>query len=918
MKRFKEYSLVLGSLIVIISVLFREVIDGSKILFSGDAFSAQAIKKSISSLSEFPDWYPYIFSGLPTVGSFLSIQQLYFPHHIVSFLHENLSLPWIWNFLFHYIFGGIGMYLLLKFLKQNILSAIFGALLFTTLPYMVAYLVHGHGSQVMTAVYIPWVLLFLFKIYKQPNLINFSLLALLIGLQLLRGHIQIAYYTWMMVGLYILIQAFISYKKNKSYKELIKSKLFVLSSIVMGLLTSLSLYLPTLEFTSLSSRGGTGIGIEKATEWSLSLRESLTFILPYIHGFGGFSYLFNENHGMRFTDFPNYLGLVVIILAIIGLLKSKIDFRYKLFFALSIIFSFLLALGENFITFYELFYNYLPFFNKFRVPIYFLIITQFSIIVLAACGLTKFVDLLKKNYKLASILISIILIIFLFLKPTSSEEIKRQYIPSSTEYFEYKLNELDNMLLNSPDSKNLLAIQKKIKRKTQDLDISVTRFLDHPIFIYKLYTQSSNKKLHDFNIILDKTVISNKDRIILTNLLNEINIILSNELRNSYEVEFSKEVKFNDNLILYNQAINRDYLIIIFFLFAILIFSIATPKLNGFFKNEYLICFIIIYCLFTNYRVNRDIINPTYHATHKAIIQDSNHLSDFFQEDGIVDYLKEHSKGYRVLDLRMGNGNKLAAFNIETITGYHAVKLSSYNMLYMNQFDFLEDLDWLNESLFARIQNQKGGRMLMERFFDLFEMSNVKYIVLNSTLHNNPNLQQVYIDAQSRSYIYELKNHQERVYFVNNQSVKYDANPEKDWNLRDNIYVERTTNHINNFIDNSENGKGNVTIIDKAPGFIEFQTECDSEQFLFISELDYPGWKLYNKNNPNDIHKLYKVNKSFMGFIAPSGSHSFILKFQSNSSKTGLIISYISYLILLILLILGVYFKQKKNINESL
>ena len=70
----------------------------------------------------------------------------------------------------------------------------------------------------------------------------------------------------------------------------------------------------------------------------------------------------------------------------------------------------------------------------------------------------------------------------------------------------------------------------------------------------------------------------------------------------------------------------------------------------------------------------------------------------------------------------MGNGNKLVAFNIETIAGYHAVKLSSYNKLYMNQFDFLEDLDWLNESLFARIQNQKDG-MLMERFFDLFEMS---------------------------------------------------------------------------------------------------------------------------------------------------------------------------------------------------
>ena len=60
-----------------------------------------------------------------------------------------------------------------------------------------------------------------------------------------------------------------------------------------------------------------------------------------------------------------------------------------------------------------------------------MIITQFSLLVLAACGLTKFVDLLKKHYKVSSILISIILITFLFLKPTSSEKIKEQYFDSS-------------------------------------------------------------------------------------------------------------------------------------------------------------------------------------------------------------------------------------------------------------------------------------------------------------------------------------------------------------------------------------------------------------------------------------------------------------------------------------------------------
>ena len=121
----------------------------------------------------------------------------------IMFLHQ-LGMPWIWNFIIHYIFGGFGMYLLLRYLKQNKYSSFFGSSLFMISPYMVAYFVHGHGSQMMTSAYIPWIILYLFKIFKETNLINFSLLAILIGLQLQRGHIQIAYYTWMMMGLYVL------------------------------------------------------------------------------------------------------------------------------------------------------------------------------------------------------------------------------------------------------------------------------------------------------------------------------------------------------------------------------------------------------------------------------------------------------------------------------------------------------------------------------------------------------------------------------------------------------------------------------------------------------------------------------------------------------------------------------------------
>ena len=39
--------------------------------------------------------------------------------------------------------------------------SLFGSLLFTFMPYMITMTAYGHGSQMMTASYIPWIILFL-------------------------------------------------------------------------------------------------------------------------------------------------------------------------------------------------------------------------------------------------------------------------------------------------------------------------------------------------------------------------------------------------------------------------------------------------------------------------------------------------------------------------------------------------------------------------------------------------------------------------------------------------------------------------------------------------------------------------------------------------------------------------------------
>ncbi|SVE47059.1 uncharacterized protein METZ01_LOCUS499913, partial [marine metagenome] len=77
-----------------------------------------------------------------------------------------------------------------------------------------------------------------------------------------------------------------------------------------------------------------------------------------------------------------------------------------------------LSFGKNFFI-YEIFYNYFPYFNKFRVPVMFLILTQFSVSILAGLGLDIISNLITRDKndtlfkKVTGVFISIITLFFI-------------------------------------------------------------------------------------------------------------------------------------------------------------------------------------------------------------------------------------------------------------------------------------------------------------------------------------------------------------------------------------------------------------------------------------------------------------------------------------------------------------------------
>ena len=381
------------SIIFVMGFLFQKPLTGEYVFGGPDSLSPSAIKQGIEMekdrYGEYPLWLPWVFSGLPSVHSFQNISEFYFPNFMVD-VFKIMGLPTFWNYVFHFVLAGLGMFLLIKQIGLTNLCSFYGAISFVLMPYLITMVVHGHGSQMMTACWIPWVIWAIWKIYSTPSILGVGILGLVVGFQLQRAHVQIAYYTWMAAGLLICI---LLYNSFKNYKFKFKSFFYAFLGLFLGLCMSFSIYLPALNYAPHSIRGssaGGGASFEYATAWSFSFGEMATFLIPSYYGFGGVTYWGN----MPFTDYPNYMGVIVITLALIGSCfhKSKIKW-YFLFTSFAALF---LSFGKNFFM-YELFYNYFPYFNKFRVPVMFLILVQFSVSILAAMGLDYIIKFLNKK-----------------------------------------------------------------------------------------------------------------------------------------------------------------------------------------------------------------------------------------------------------------------------------------------------------------------------------------------------------------------------------------------------------------------------------------------------------------------------------------------------------------------------------------
>src|SRR5258705_435471 len=81
-----------------------------------------------------------------------------------------------------------------------------GAAAFVFAPNLVAVGSHGHGSQLVDSAYLPLMLWLATRWMRGGRLGDLAWLSLAGGFQLLRGHVQICFYTWLAIALYVAVE----------------------------------------------------------------------------------------------------------------------------------------------------------------------------------------------------------------------------------------------------------------------------------------------------------------------------------------------------------------------------------------------------------------------------------------------------------------------------------------------------------------------------------------------------------------------------------------------------------------------------------------------------------------------------------------------------------------------------------------
>jgi hypothetical protein len=343
---------------------------------------------------ELPLWNPWVGMGAPLAANYQSA--LFYPPNWLSFgLGLAGGITWMARgqtllVMLHLIWAGLGVACLARHLGLGALAQTLAGLGYGLSGYLVAR--SGFFSINATVAWLPWVLLGADSLLSRPGYKSYCLASVCIGLQLLAGHAQTAWYTLLLAGLWVMYRG----ATTHSHKWPIVLTRFAAAYGLGACLAAVQL-IPTAEYL-LQSQRASAVDFSVAMTYSFWPWRFLGLLTPGLFG----SPVTGDYWGYgNYWEDAIYLGLLPAILAF-GLLSSYL-FRLVRrkhgsngsatdqvtglvpFLTAIILISFTLALGKNTPVFPWL-YLHIPTFDMFQAPTRFSLWAEFALVLLAAIG----------------------------------------------------------------------------------------------------------------------------------------------------------------------------------------------------------------------------------------------------------------------------------------------------------------------------------------------------------------------------------------------------------------------------------------------------------------------------------------------------------------------------------------------------
>jgi len=410
---------------------FFPVLEGKKLnahdtkVFVG---SSKEIQDYRNETGKEPLWTNSMFGGMP---AFLISAR--FPGNLIKHIDNLLKIfktPVAALFL-----AFVGFYILLLLFKVKPWLALAGALAYGFGSFLFASLSAGHNTKAYGMAYMAPVIGSVVYAFRTNSLRGSALFALFLSLQIMANHIQITYYTFIILlvfGIYELIDTI----KSKSYGPFLKSLAMLFAAAVIAVGVNFGTLYTTWEYAQESTRGKSdltkasdkeemGLDKEYITQWSYGIGETMTLLIPDFKGGASASFdkdtetiraLRKNNMAQASTQLyrywgkqpstsgPVYFGAIILFLFIFGLII--IEGREKWWILTAVLLSVFLSWGKNFMPLTSLFIDFFPGYDRFRAVTMILVIAGVCVPLLAVLALKEITEgkvQLKKAVKALSL-----------------------------------------------------------------------------------------------------------------------------------------------------------------------------------------------------------------------------------------------------------------------------------------------------------------------------------------------------------------------------------------------------------------------------------------------------------------------------------------------------------------------------------